>query len=157
MKSRSKLDLSQVGNSSSEDLTVKSKWKKSRSDLTFSDSWSHTSPNSSLNSSLAPSAANSTWSGSSLSFFTKKKKRGRLSVGEFQQNETLVEADELPPKNGPLTKWQKRVSVFNLPQSTAEGHVQTTPKVSISSAKSMSDIADLPAIGGRPDGSAERG
>ena len=156
-KSSSKLDVS---HESSDDLTVKSKWKKSHGDLTFSDSWNQTSPDSSLSGSLARSAANKTWSGSSLSFFSKRK-RGKLSISDFRhdhQHHHVVDesfAEELP-QSPTLSKWQKSASISNLPEPSDSSFIPMMPKTTSGlSAKSMSDISDLSHVSGL-DGTKSR-
>ena len=151
MKSNGKLDVSHEG---SDDLTVKSKWKKSHGDLTFSDSWNQMSPNSSLSGSPARPTANKTWSGSSLSFFSKRK-RGKLSVSDLRpdhQHHYVVDQSfaEESQQNPTLSMWQKSASISNLPDSSATSFPTMTPKTSSAlSAKSTSDISDLSQVSGQ--------
>ena len=151
MKSNGKLDVSHEG---SDDLTVKSKWKKSHGDLTFSDSWNQMPPDLSLSGSPARPTANKTWSGSSLSFFSKRK-RGKLSVSDLRpdhQHHYVVDQSfaEESQQNPTLSMWQKSASISNLPDSSATSFPTMTPKTSSAlSAKSTSDISDLSQVSGQ--------
>ena len=129
-KSKSKLDLSQEP---SQDLTPKSKWKRSAPNLSFSASLTHTSPGSSLNGSLSQTG-NRSWAGSTRSIFGKKK-RGKLVI------EHDAPPEEVEPTKVLLSRWQHSRSIPNILESLNSEPISRKPVPSLS-AVSMGNLFD---------------
>ncbi len=113
--------------------------------MTFPESWSHpTSPGSSLNGTLSHSSRKS-WAGSTRSFFSGKRKRGKLSIDSTTTTATATTApdDDDDPhfrSNNVLTKWQQSLSIPNIPAAMYHDNVDATPNFTSMSCEDLSHL-----------------